>query len=179
MHPTLNDDSDILEPPSLTATNKFEEFDLKSDDEQLPSDDFADGFQELSLDDALENSKETSDKALQKDKMPLHKDHNIYKIARSSKAKMMKSVRVEPVKSTATIGNNAILTTEVLSSGNNGSIFNHITNMYDQFLWNINEIKNSVGTKCANDMQVYLKALERGQSWALKGLRKTHALIEF
>lgn len=167
----LKDNLEILQPPALTATNKFEEFDLKNDDDQLPSDDFSDGFQELSLDDALENSKETSaDKLMQKDKIATHKDHNIYKIARSNKAKTVKSVRIEPIKSTATIGNNAILTTEVLSSGNNGSIFNHITNMYDQFQWNINDITKSVGQKCANDMMVYLKSLERGQSWALKGL---------
>lgn len=119
-------------------------------------------FQELTLDDELETTSKMTTHSISK-------EHNIYKVARSNKAKVAKSVRIEPAKTSNAHGN-SIQSPNVYTPVRNGSIFAQITNLYDQFLWKNSVLSDAVSRKCANDMAVYLKALEKGQSWALKGL---------
>lgn len=155
-----------LQPPPLVSAGDLKPFSLEPHDTSVVDDSLDDGFKELSLDDATENvSKEV---ALNKAEITI--DHNIYKIARSNKANAIKSARLEPSKSSILPGGNSIVLSEMHGSESNGSIFNQITYMYDQFLWKSNEITQSAGRKCATDIAIYLKSLERGHRWALKGL---------
>lgn len=47
--------------------------------------------------------------------------------------------------------------------------FQIITEMYDQYRWNIDSIVSNVSNKCGLDMQIYLNALNNEVEWALKG----------
>lgn len=172
-----------LRPPELTAINHFKDVSLEQTAAvvaaaaaaaaaAINNDDIAaDGFQELSLENGGDDSALDGDL----DGPATPREQNIYKVARNNKAKMGKALRHESTKMMATA--NAMLSAEAFASGSNGSIFNHITNLYDQFQWGMSDIGKSVTRKCANDMATYLRALDKGQTWALQGMCADHIVM--
>lgn len=168
LHAAIGADDSLytLRPPELTAINHFKELSLEDVRAQMPTDigsddSESDGFQELSLENNGDDDGIAHNDDLDEHLTP--REHNIYKIARNNRVKMDK----------------AMPSTEAfLSSGYNGSIFSHITIMYDQFHWSMSDIGKLVTRKCANEMATYLRALEKGQSWALQGIC-SYMLITF
>lgn len=51
----------------------------------------------------------------------------------------------------------------------NSHSFPFITELYDQYEWNADELRHVLSRKCASEMYVFLEALERGKTWAAKG----------
>lgn len=101
---------------------------------------------------------------------------NIYKIAKSDKLIPPKRHIPEtvfvPFKSNNQMKNNNHLH-RYERNGKDGktnlNIFHIITDLYDQSQWNIDGIRRSVSEICSNDMEIYLKALNNGEPWAIKG----------
>ncbi|XP_037936146.1 uncharacterized protein LOC119670101 [Teleopsis dalmanni] len=48
------------------------------------------------------------------------------------------------------------------------NVFQILTNLYDQFYWQISEIRTKVSTGCGLEMQAYLTALQGNYEWAQK-----------
>lgn len=47
--------------------------------------------------------------------------------------------------------------------------FHLFTHLYDHNYWNVRDLKHNLTTKCGNEMNSYLDALNLGKPWALKG----------
>lgn len=102
--------------------------------------------------------------------------HNILKLTKSNKSKAMKRVAAAPPPQSP----QALLEIRLnkspppMSTENekqfiNSQSFRYITNLYDQYEWDADELRVVLSTKCASDMDVYLDALARGKIWAAKG----------
>ena len=51
----------------------------------------------------------------------------------------------------------------------NSQSFRFISNLYDQYEWDANELRKVLSPRCSSDMYVYLDALAKGKIWAAKG----------
>ena len=51
--------------------------------------------------------------------------------------------------------------------GNNDSSYKSLINLFDHYTWKVGSFA-SVSVECKNDMQVYLKSLQKGDDWAMK-----------
>lgn len=110
-------------------------------------------FEEFTLDDVTSTNdgrrKGTDD----------NQEENVYRVAKS---------KSKPIANAAVIRNSR---TSMYRPWTNGSVtsFQMLTEMYDQYRWNINNIMGNVSNKCGLDMQIYLNALNNEVEWALKG----------
>lgn len=102
--------------------------------------------------------------------------HNILKLTKSNKSKAMKRVAAAPPpqspQALLEIRLNKSLppmSTENEKQFINSQSFRYITNLYDQYEWDADELRLVLSRKCASDMDVYLDALARGKIWAAKG----------
>lgn len=51
----------------------------------------------------------------------------------------------------------------------NAHSFLYVTELYDQYEWNADELRHVLSRECASEMYVFLEALVRGKTWAAKG----------
>lgn len=161
--------------------SRYEEFDLGLDD-ALPTgdDDLSDesdeddAFEELTLDADATSSHRPM--AIASTRQPFVSTQNIYKITKSSKSKSLKrsssgagmmaaaqpllEIRLSKA-STKTVG------TE--KQFNDVNAFRYITELFDQYQWNANDVRDDISGRCASDLDTFLHALADGKAWAAKG----------
>lgn len=105
--------------------------------------------------------------------------HNILKLTKSNKpnkSKAMKRVAAAPPPQSPQalleirLNKSPLpMSTENEKQFINSLSFRYITNLYDQYEWDADELRLVLSEKCARDMDVYLDALARGKIWAAKG----------
>lgn len=105
--------------------------------------------------------------------------HNILKISKPNKSKSMKRLAAAPPPHLP----QALLEIRLnksppLSTANekqfiNSHSFRYISNLYNQYEWDANDLRNVLSPRCASDMYVYLDALVKGKIWAAKGKMST------
>lgn len=100
---------------------------------------------------------------------------NILKISKPNKSKSMKRLAAAPPPPTPQALLEIRLSKSVPTSPTydkqfiNPYSFRYMTDLYDQYEWDADELQMVLTKKCANDMDVYLDALVQGRTWAAKG----------
>lgn len=64
----------------------------------------------------------------------------------------------------------------------NSQSFRYISNLYNQYQWDANELRKVLSPRCSSDMYVYLDALAKGKIWAARGknrLISVNVLLHF
>lgn len=169
----------IVAAAATTPITKFEEFTLSHQLIQNTNDDDSTTIINDSNDDDIEPINNIDDQ-----------NRNIYKITKLHKSNKLipppkrhiPETIIIPFKSNRNTKNNQkenrnndfqhrYQHTNENDGETNLNIFHIITELYDQSQWNIDGIANSVSEICSNDMEIYLKALNNGEPWAIKGER--------
>lgn len=156
--------NDQLEWPD--DANQFEELTLNDDDGNIES---QPNMQARSWNGNSQNIES-------RESISVAPTHNILKLTKSNKSKAMKRVAAAPPPQSP----QALLEIRLnkspppMSTENekqfiNSQSFRYITNLYDQYEWDADELRMVLSEKCGSDMDVYLDALARGKIWAAKG----------
>lgn len=176
----LGDFNDNL--PILPQSDVDINFDV-NDQIEWPSDA---GFEDLTLDDINDDNKK-SPEIIQSRSWTLESSksmheiitlapvstHNILKISKSNKPKSIKRLAA-PLQSPQALLEIRLNKSPLMSSTNrkqfiNSQSFQHITNLYNQYEWNADELRTVLSSMCSSNMYVYLNALVSGKIWAAKG----------
>lgn len=168
----------------------LEQTDVNVNDQlEWPSD--ANKFEELTLneDDDDDNDKSTANiqsRSWTKDSPSIESRHgesitasragtqNILKISKPNKSKSMKRLAASPPQLPQPFLEIRLNKSPPMSTTNekqfiNSLSFRYIANLYDQYEWDANDLRNVLSPRCASDMYVYLDALAKGRVWAAKG----------
>lgn len=139
------------------------------------TDDGSNTFEELSLNDETEEFLSSSNEMTTSTSTPTSNQwtQNIYKVTKPNKSKGKR-----PLKASAPQPMHAIRLTKESESSLplddekpfiDREIFHIITELFDQFKWNMDIVRDKISVLCANDLEVYLRALVDGKTWAAKG----------
>lgn len=166
------------ELPTGGRRSRYEEFDLGPDDDSLPtgddSNDDAD-FEELTLDTDTDASTTQRPTVNASTRPPFISTQNIYKVSKSTKSKSLK----RSSSSAATMVAQPLLEIRLSKAAsktfgtekqfNDVNAFRYITELFDQYEWNVDEIRDDISASCASDLETFLDALANGKAWATKG----------
>lgn len=164
-----------------------------SDQLDWPSD--ANKFEELTLNEDDDDDKSTSSiesRRWTKDSPSIESLHaesitaspaatqNIFKISKPNKSKSMKRLAAAPPQLPQALLEIRLNKSPPVSTTNekqfiNSLSFRYIANLYDQYEWDADDLRNVLSPRCASDMYVYLDALAKGRVWAAKG--KSHFFL--
>lgn len=158
--------------------SKFEELSLDDEDDVDSTDSNEHGYasknDKFHFDDDSSQSNEQTEKSV---KPPLASSgggsQNIFKVTKPNKSKSIKRLAPPPPpQALHEIRLNKSPST--LSTTNekrfiNANSFRYITNLYDQYEWNADDLRNGLSRKCASDMDLFLTELANGKTWAAKG----------
>lgn len=155
--------------------SRYEEFDL---DEPLPTDDDANddaSFEELTLDTDPDATSTVRPVVTASTRQPFISTQNIYKITKSTKSKSLKR---------SSSGTAAVLAQPLLEirlskptsqtfgtekQFNDVNAFRYITELFDQYQWNADDVRDDISSRCASDLDTFIRALVDGKAWATKG----------
>lgn len=179
------------------ADASFEQEDVNAND-QLEWTDDANQFEELTLneDDTYKSHTNMQARSWNKNvlsieshesitKTPSIGTHNILKLTKTNKSKAIKRVAVaSPPQMPQALLEIRLNKSPMMSTANerqfiNSQSFRYITNLYDQYEWDADELRNILSPKCASDMDVYLDALNMGKIWAAKGNKSLNSSFSF
>lgn len=152
-------------------------------------------FEELTLDDEEDEHHESNgddddkfrltnsdipDGGTRKSIIPLATgSQNIFKVSKPNKSKSIK--RLAPPQPQALLelrlNKSPVLSTALEKRFIKANSFHHITQLYDQYEWNADDLRNGLSRKCASDMDVYLHELTGGKTWAARGKTKKKCLF--
>lgn len=149
-----------------------------------PSD--ANKFEELTLNEEIdglrtantENQEWTIDsptsEAYDRSTKPISNTGNIFKVNKSNKSKSIKRLAIQSAIAPQALLEIRLNRSPPMSDTNakqfiNANSFRYIINLYDQYEWNIDYMRNGLSDKCVTEMDDYLNALRRGATWAAKG----------
>lgn len=149
--------------------NKFDELNLNDSDENENENENDENW---SIDSPIVESRE---QITSTSKIPAQ---NILKISKPNKSKSMKRLTVaQPPLSPQALQEIRLNKSPTMLNSNgkqfiNSNSFRYITDLYDQYEWDVDSFRSNLGTKCASDMDVYLYALNSGKTWAARGKYK-------
>lgn len=52
---------------------------------------------------------------------------------------------------------------------NDVNAYRYITELFDQYEWNVDDVRDNISGRCASDLDTFLQALADGKGWAIKG----------
>lgn len=158
--------------------SRYEEFDLGPDDDSLSTDDDSNDdadFEELTLDTDTDGSTTQRPTLNASTRQPFISTQNIYKITKSKKSKSLK----RSSSSAATMLAQPLLEIRLSKATsktfgtekqfNDVNAFRYITELFDQYEWNADEIRDDISGRCASDLDTFVDALVNGKAWATKG----------
>ncbi|XP_055297842.1 uncharacterized protein LOC129566166 isoform X2 [Sitodiplosis mosellana] len=166
--------NDQLEWPS--DANKFEELTL--DDEDDDDDDDFDGNNNHKSPTKIQSRSWTKESpAIESITSSPVATHNILKISKSNKSKSMKRL-VATATAPPPLQPQPLLEIRLNKSPSvsprnekqfiNSKSFRYISNLYDQYEWDADELRKVLSPRCSSDMYVYLDALAKGKIWATR-----------
>lgn len=158
--------------------SRYEEFDL---DEPLPTDDDSIGaddasFEELTLDTDTDATSTQRPAATASTRPPFISTQNIYKITKSTKSKSLKrsssaaTTAIEQPLLEIRLSKATSKTFGTEKQFNDVNAFRYITELFDQYQWNADDVRDDISGRCANDLDTFLRALIDGKAWATKGM---------
>lgn len=154
--------------------------DGESDDD---GDDNDDGFEGLTLDADVASMQPPVVTA--STRQPFVIAQNIYKITKSSKSKSLKRSSMGTSMSAAQplleirLSKAASKTFGSEKQLNDVNAFRYITELFDQYQWNVDDVRDDIDGRCASDLDAFLRALLGGKAWATKGKRAMRCYSSF
>lgn len=145
--------------------------DTRSSDVNEPANTEPDDFEELTLDDEVGTKKSDVPHRQKND----FDTQNIYKVAKPNKSKQLKAMASASTSVTPRILHMSYNRKSMAMPGMREKQFLHpksfeyITQLYDQYQWNVSDFSSMVSPKCTKNMDVFLSALQHGRTWASKG----------
>lgn len=124
-----------------------------------------DQFEELTLEDELPMRKNDEPRRQQID----FNTQNIYKVTKPNKSKQLKIMASVSTSATPRFQLAFNQTSMLGKQFYHPKMFEYITQLFDHYQWSASIFSNKIGPKCSHDMDIYLKALRHGRTWASKG----------
>lgn len=156
--------------------SRYEEFDLGFDDALPTGDDATDDadFEELTLDTETDATSSTHRPTTPSTRPSFVSTQNIYKITKSTKSKSLKrsSTRATAVAQPLLEIRLSKATSKTFGTEkqfNDVNAFRYITELFDQYQWNADDVRDDISGRCASDLDAFIHGLVDGKAWATKG----------
>lgn len=136
-------------------------------------------FEELTLDTDTDATSTSRPTAIASTRHPFVSTKNIYKITKSTKSKSLKRSSMSSSSGTTALDAQPLLEIRLSKASsktfgtekqfNDINAFRYITELFDQYQWNVDDVRDDISGRCASDLDTFVHALVDGKAWATKG----------